>query len=90
MVEVLRFTKEIGFVGGQQVDHGLPFGGAIAGCDVLVVLAEIEAVERLETARQATDEQYFLGLRDADAGDLENQFLEHAEFGIADRDIAEM
>lgn len=83
-LEVGLFAEEVGFVGGQQVDHGLQFVGIGVAGDEAVVLGETGKPVVLQPLPQAAHQQHLLAVRQADPSDLVDQLLELRKLGVAD------
>ena len=78
------FAEEVGFVGRQQVYHGLDFFRKVAASEHSVVVAKTAQFVLREPPAQAADEQDFLGVGESDPGNLVDQPLEQAEFLVGD------
>ena len=86
-VEVLGLAEEVGFVGGQQVDRRLNLRRvrlALQQGEVIAVAAQPPCLKALG---QAATDQGFLGRGQGDAGGIEDESLEVAEFMVGQRRI---
>ncbi len=87
-IEMLGFAEEVGFIGRQQVDHGLQFFRLLAIGEKAVVLGEgLEAV-MTQAFLQTSDQQNLFRIGEADAGDFVDEPLKQAEFLLGDGGFA--
>lgn len=82
--KVLGFSKEIGFVGREQVDADLALHLSFTAVDQRKIFAVAVQMVVLQTLAQTTADQGLLARMHADAGALVDKALEIQEFCVAD------
>ena len=87
-LEVGLLAEEVGFIGGQQIDHGLQLVGFGAAGDQAMVLGEARQAMVLQAPSEASDQQDLFRVRQADPGNLVDQLLELRKLRIADVGVA--
>src|SRR5690606_6673349 len=76
---------EVCFVRGQQVDSQLTFLGVFATVDQLKIFPEAIELPNMQALGQTRGHQGALGRRQADAGDVQQKFLEPPVHRVGNR-----
>jgi hypothetical protein len=80
VIEVMRFAKELGVVGGDRVDEALDLPVVLR--QILPIFLERRHAERSQPARQAAVDQVALAVGKRDPGMLVGELHQAAEIGI--------
>lgn len=81
---MLGLAEKKGFIGGEQVDHGLKLIRMATAGNHLVILGKVLELVMPKPPLQPAQDKSFFRVRQADASNLVDQLLEQEKFLIGD------